>query len=86
VDRFEHDIARCVGVNHGIATVNGTAALHTALMVAGIEPDDEVLVSDLTLVAPVNAIRYMGAWAVLIDTEPEHWQMWYDLPDLLQVR
>lgn len=75
VDRLERDIAQFVGTNYAIATVNGTAALHTALLVAGVEPDDEVLVSNLTFVAPVNAIRYTGAWPVLIDAELEHWQM-----------
>jgi perosamine synthetase len=55
--------------------VNGTAALHTALLVAGVEPDDEVLVSTLTFIAPVNTIRYVGAWPVLIDAEREYWQM-----------
>jgi perosamine synthetase len=75
VDRLERDIASYLGAKHAVATVSGTAALHTALMVAGIGPDDEVLVSDLTFVAPVNAIRYVGAWPVLIDAEPAHWQM-----------
>ena len=75
VSRFEQEIATYVGARHAVATVNGTAALHVALMVAGIRPDDEVLVSSLTFVAPANAIRYVGAWPVFIDAEPEHWQM-----------
>ena len=49
----------------------GTAALHVALLVAGVEPDDEVLVSTLTFIAPANAIRYVGAWPVFIDAEPD---------------
>ncbi|HCU80953.1 MAG TPA: aminotransferase DegT, partial [Chloroflexi bacterium] len=57
------------------ATASGTAALHTALLVAGIQENDEVLVSTLTFVAPVNAIRYVGAWPVFIDSEPKYWQM-----------
>src|SRR2546421_11454211 len=75
VERFERMVADYVGARHGVAIVNGTAALHTALLVAGVEPDDEVLVSTLTFIAPVNTIRYVGAWPVLTDAEPDHWQM-----------
>ena len=75
VDRFEKGIAGYVGVKYSVATVNGTAALHIALLVAGIEQDDEVLVSDLTFISPVNAIRYVGAWPVLMDVDPIYWQM-----------
>ncbi len=57
VDRFERAVAERVGVRRAVATVNGTAALHVALRIAGVEPDDEVLVSDLTFIAPVNAVR-----------------------------
>ena len=75
VDRFERMLAGYVGAEHAVATVNGTAALHIALLVAGVEPDDEVLVSDLTFIAPANAIRYVGAWPVFIDAEPDYWQL-----------
>lgn len=75
VDRFEGELAAYVGAKHAVATVNGTAALHIALLVAGVQPDDEVLVSTLTFISPVNAIRYVGAWPVFIDAEPEYWQM-----------
>ncbi len=75
VDRFERDIAARVGAAHAVATTSGTAALHVALLVAGVEPDDEVLVSTLTFIAPANAIRYAGAWPVFVDAEPDYWQM-----------
>ena len=75
VDRFEQAMAEHVGCRRAVATVNGTAALHVALRVAGVQADDEVLVSDLTFIAPVNAIRYLGAWPVFIDAEPRYWQM-----------
>lgn len=75
VDRFERMVADYVGATHAVAVVNGTAALHTALLVAGVEPGDEVLVSALSFIAPANAIRYAGAWPVFIDAEPRHWQM-----------
>lgn len=75
VGRFEDALRERLGARHAIATVNGTAALHVALLVAGVQPDDEVLVSTLTFIAPVNAIRYAGAWPVFVDAEPEYWQM-----------
>ena len=75
VDRFEREMAAYTGAKFGIATSTGTAALHIALLVTGIQPDDEVLVSTLTFIAPVNAIRYAGAWPVFIDAEPDYWQM-----------
>jgi perosamine synthetase len=75
VERFERDIAARVGTRYAVATTTGTAALHVALLIAGVRPDDEVLVSSLTFIAPVNAIRYAGAWPVFLDSEPDYWQM-----------
>ncbi|MBI3320933.1 MAG: LegC family aminotransferase [Candidatus Omnitrophica bacterium] len=75
VDRFEHEVAKYLGVASAVAVVNGTAALHLALLVAGVQPDEEVLVSDLSFVAPANAIRYVGAWPVFMDADPATWQM-----------
>lgn len=74
VDRFERMMAQQVGAAHAVATVNGTSALHIALQLAGVERDDEVLVSSLSFIAPANAIRYLGAWPVFVDAEAEHWQ------------
>ncbi len=75
VDRFEKELAAFTGSKFSVATSTGTAALHVALQVAGIKPDDEVLVSTLTFIAPINSIRYVGAWPVFIDAEPAFWQM-----------
>ena len=75
VDRFETMLAEFVGTKFAVATVNGTASLHIALLVAGVQADDEVLVSDLTFIAPANAVRYLGAWPVFVDSEPTYWQM-----------
>lgn len=75
VDRFEREVAAAVGARHAVAVVNGTSALHLSLLVAGVQPDDEVLVSALTFIAPANAIRYTGAWPVFMDAEPRYWQM-----------
>src|SRR6476661_4401862 len=52
VSRFEQSIASYVGADHAVATVNGTAALHVALLVAGLQPEEEVLVPALTFIAP----------------------------------
>jgi perosamine synthetase len=75
VSRFERELAAEVGTRYAVAVVNGTAALHIALLMADVQPDDEVLVSDLTFIAPANAVRYVGAWPVFIDAEPTYWQM-----------
>jgi perosamine synthetase len=75
VTKFEELVANIAGKRYGIATVNGTAALHIALVCAGVEADDVVLVSDLTFIAPANAIRYAGANPVFVDAEPQYWQI-----------
>ena len=75
VERFEQQVAQQAGTRHAVATCSGTAALHTALLVAGVEPGDEVLVSTLTFIASANAVRYVGAHPVFVDAEPRHWQM-----------
>lgn len=75
VERFESVVARTALVKHAVATSSGTAALHVALLIAGIEPGDEVLVSTLSFIAPANAIRYVGAHPVFVDSEPHYWQM-----------
>ena len=75
VARLERVMAERAGRAHGVAVVNGTAALHTALLVAGVEANDEVLMPALTFIAPANAVRYIGAWPVFIDVEPNHWQL-----------
>lgn len=69
VDRFEAELADLCGVRHGVATVNGTAALHVALLVAGVRPDDEVLVPALTFVATANAVMYLGAMPHFVDSD-----------------
>ncbi len=79
VDRFEQGFAARLGLPFGIATVNGTAALHVALLVAGVAPDDEVILPSLTFIAPANAVRYCGAWPLFIDAEPKTWQLDLDL-------
>jgi pyridoxal phosphate-dependent aminotransferase EpsN len=75
VARFEREFADAVGAKHALALSSGTAALHLALMEAGVRPDDEVLVSTLTFAATVNPIVYLGARPVFIDSEPSSWNM-----------
>jgi aminotransferase in exopolysaccharide biosynthesis len=69
VDRFEHDLAQYTGANHVVATVNGTAALHIALKLAGVIQDDEVLIPALTFVATANAVTYCNAVPHFVDSE-----------------
>lgn len=73
VTAFEDELARRCRVAHAIATSNGTAALHLALAVAGIGPEEEVIVPSLTFVATAAAVRYVGASPVLADSDPTHW-------------
>lgn len=75
VTRFERMIADLVGAEDAVACVTGTAALHVALLVAGVREDDEVLVPALTFIAPANAVRYCGAWPVFIDADRKTWEM-----------
>jgi aminotransferase in exopolysaccharide biosynthesis len=69
VDRFETEFARTVGAKYAIATVNGTAALHISLILAGVKRDDEVITQPLTFIATTNAISYIGASAVFVDVD-----------------
>jgi len=75
VERLEKMVATQAGTKYAVATASGTSALHVSLLVAGVQPEDEVLVSTLTFIAPVNAIRYAGAFPVFIDAEPDYWQI-----------
>ena len=67
VDKFEKKIAEYTGVKYAISTVNGTAALHIALLLAGVKENDEVITQPLTFVATCNAIKYCGANPVFVD-------------------
>lgn len=69
VTEFEESIAKYTGSNFAIATVNGTAALHIALLLAKVQEDDEVITQALTFVATCNAISYSGAKPVFVDVD-----------------
>ncbi len=69
VDRFEREFAAYTGASYAVACVNGTAALQTALRIAGVEAGDEVIVPTLTFIATVNAVHYLGAVPVFMDSD-----------------
>lgn len=69
VGEFEQQVAAFVGSKHAIATMNGTAALHIALLLAGVVPGDEVISQALTFVATCNSISYAGASPVFVDVD-----------------
>lgn len=71
VDRFEDDMAAYTGAKRAVVCVSGTNALHMALMLAGVERDDEVLTQALTFIATCNAISYIGAHPVFIDVDKQ---------------
>ena len=75
VDAFEREFAAAVGSAHAVALSSGTAALHLGLILAGVQPEDEVIVSTLTFSASVNPIRYLGARPVFLDSETSSWNM-----------
>jgi perosamine synthetase len=72
---FEEQFAAAAGCRHGVACANGTVALHLALASLGIGPGDEVIVPTFTMIATANAVTYTGATPVLVDAEPETWNM-----------
>jgi perosamine synthetase len=75
VTQFENMVAEFAGCKYGVATSNGTAALQIALQLAGVQRNDYVIVPNVTFVASVNSIKYTGADPILIDVDPQTWQM-----------
>nr|WP_219839083.1 LegC family aminotransferase [Paenibacillus sp. R14(2021)] len=67
VDRFEREMAARTGAAYAVAVVNGTAALHVSLLLAGVKEGDEVLIPSLTFVATANAVSYCGAIPHFVD-------------------
>lgn len=81
VDAFEREFSTKVGARHSAALSSGTAALHLALISLGVKPGDEVLTSSFTFAATANAITYVGAKPVFIDSD---WTSWNMDPNLLR--
>lgn len=71
VDKFEEEVANYTGATKAVVCMNGTNALHMALMLVGVERDDEVLTQALTFIATCNAISYIGAHPVFIDVDKD---------------
>ncbi|MCE9538062.1 MAG: LegC family aminotransferase [Bacteroidetes bacterium] len=71
VDQFEIEVAKFTGARYAIATVNGTAALHIALLMADVKRGDEVITQPLTFIATVNALSYIGAHPVFVDVDKD---------------
>lgn len=82
VEAFEREFAEKVGVKYAVALASGTSALHLALLILGIKPGDDVATSTLTFVATANAIRYVGANPVFIDSQECSWNL---DPELLAI-
>jgi len=75
IDAFEKEFVEMVDSKYAVALSSGTAALHLALRYVGVVPGDEVLCSTLTFIASANAILYLQAKPVFIDSSPETWNM-----------
>lgn len=73
INQFEENFASYIGTSYGVATSNGTAALHLALAALGFGKDDKIITNNLTFVSPVNSILYVGATPVLVDSTAEYW-------------
>lgn len=73
IPQFEQQFASYCGAAHGVATTNGTTALHLALKSLDIKEGDEVIVPTLTFIASANAVRYVGATPVFVDSHPDYW-------------
>jgi|TARA_B110000259_G_scaffold53322_1_gene62788 perosamine synthetase len=69
VNQFEESIAKYTGVKHAIAMVSGTASIHLSLKIAGVHSGHEVIAPTLTFIAPINAISYLGAEPVFMDSD-----------------
>jgi dTDP-4-amino-4,6-dideoxygalactose transaminase len=75
VNRFEEEFATAVGAKYAVACATGTAALHIALKIVGVEAGDEVVVADFTFIGSVNPVAYLGAEPLLVDSERETWNL-----------
>ena len=75
VERFEQGFANYCGCKHGVASTSGTTAIHLALLSIDLRKDDEVIVPAFTMIASVLPVIYCGAKPVLVDSEPETWNM-----------
>lgn len=73
IDQFEENFAQFIGVKHGVATANGTVAIHLALKALNIGEGDEVIIPDITFAATANAVILANATPVIVDVEEDFW-------------
>jgi len=79
VDKFEQSLCEFTGAKFAVSTVNGSAALHISMLLAGVEQNDYVIVPNITFIASVNTITYLKASPILMDVNKDTWQMDLDL-------
>lgn len=75
VGEFENKFSEFTNIKYSVATSNGTTALHLAMLALGIGPNDEVIVPTFTYIASVNAITYVGATPIFVDSSLDTWQL-----------
>lgn len=75
IQRFEEKFAEACGAKYGVSCTNGTTALHLALATLGVGKEDEVVIPTFTMIATANAVTYTGAKPVLVDSEPDTWNI-----------
>lgn len=75
IQKFEQEFAQACGAKYGVSCTSGTAALHLALATLGVGRGDEVIIPTFTMIATVNAVTYTGAKPVLVDSEPNTWNI-----------
>ena len=75
IQKFEEEFAQACGAKYGVSCTSGTAALHLALATLGVGRVDEVIIPTFTMIATANAVTYTGAKPVLVDSEPNTWNI-----------
>lgn len=75
IQKFEQEFAQACGAKYGVSCTSGTAALHLALATLGVGRGDEVIIPTFTMIATANAVTYTGAKPVLVDSEPNTWNI-----------
>jgi dTDP-4-amino-4,6-dideoxygalactose transaminase len=75
VDAFEAELAAVTATRHALALSSGTAALHLALVLLGVQAGDWVICQSFTFAGTINPVAYLGATPVLVDSEPQTWNM-----------
>ena len=83
VEQFEESFKKYIGSDYAVPVFNGTVALHLALVALDIQEGDEVIVPDFTYIASANAVLYTGATPILVDVDPDTWNV--TLPNLKEI-